>query len=335
MTSDPATLSRLSRDELIEHARSIGIAQPEPLTRAELQDEIVRRSEQDERRRKILRGWFGVARDLVASLVDQGLHLPDAAAIIRGSEPPDGEARNPVATVTLAEIFAQQGHRKKALRILADVLEVEPEHEVARRLHERLLQDEAASSTPSSGRLPPTPADTVPDPAPDDTPSGRFSPAPADVMPDPVPSGEVSGDVDVLSPGEEVIPVDRDAAFTRVTGEEVGVYWQLEAAGIERVQQRWPGARPVIQLVVVAPSLGEPRRDLLEIAIEEPLGSVAVPGVPAGAAVRAAVGWRHDAQFTPVVVAAELGADGSLGWRPWGHVLSATAQSRAASLLRD
>jgi hypothetical protein len=311
MTVDPATLARLSRDQLIERARGIGVAEPEPLTRAELQDEIVRRGEHDERRRKILRGWFGVARDLVASLVDQGLHLPDAAAIIRGSEPPEAAARGPVSTVTLAEIFAKQGHRKKALRILADVLEVEPEHDVARGLHERLVQDEAPEVSPPIGAPP--------------GPDGREK-APLEAS---------TSETEPLGAGEEIVPVERDAAYTRVRGDEVAIYWELAAAGIERAQERWPGARPVVQLVTVAPHAANPRRRVRELEIEETLGSLSIAGLAPGTEARAAVGWRHGRTFVPVVVAAELADDDTLRWTPWRYEPSAAALARATALLRD
>jgi len=315
MIVDPATLARLSREELIERARRIGVAEPEPLTRAELQDEIVRRSEHDERRRKILRGWFGVARDLVASLVDQGLHLPDAAAIIRGSEPPEAQGRSPVSTVTLAEIFAKQGHRNKALRILADVIEVEPEHEVARRMHEALLRDEAAVA------------------APDQNPAPEPPEAPETIGEQPLDSDE--GDVVPLASGEEVVPVERDAAYTRVRGDEVIIYWELAADGIDRAQQRWPGARPILQLVTVIPEAGEPRRVMREVDVEETLGSISIAGLAPGTVARVAVGWRHGNDFVPTVVAAELADDDTIGWKPWGYVPSEAARVRAATLLRD
>ena len=54
---------------------------------------------------------------------------------------------------------------------------------------------------------------------------------------------------------EEIVTVERDAAFTRVRNGEVAVYWELSAEGIERAQERWPGARPIVRLVTVAPDV--------------------------------------------------------------------------------
>lgn len=117
------------------------------MTRDELMDEILRLSVSDPGELKSVRGWFGVARDLLAGLVEQGLHLPDAAKVIRGDGtlgPPSG--RRPLATVTLAEIYAAQGHLARGVAVLREVLEKEPEHEVARRLLSELEAREAADA---------------------------------------------------------------------------------------------------------------------------------------------------------------------------------------------
>lgn len=136
---DLSSLSNLSREELIGKARVLGVERPELMTRVELADEIVRRGASDPLQQRRARGWLGIARDLVASVVESGLNLPDAAAVIRGER---GEielkAPSPVATVTLAEIYATQGHTERALSMLDEVLAAEPEHEAAQALRERL-----------------------------------------------------------------------------------------------------------------------------------------------------------------------------------------------------
>src|SRR5262245_19432061 len=113
---DPGELDSLSREELILRARARGVERPELMTRLELRDEIIRRSEPDADRQRSSRGWLGVARDLLASVVESGLNLPDAAAAIRGDMKAELDAQGPapVATVTLAEIYAAQGHHDKA-----------------------------------------------------------------------------------------------------------------------------------------------------------------------------------------------------------------------------
>src|SRR5688572_31114029 len=79
-------LDSLTRDELIARARELGTQRPEVMTRGELRDEIVRLSEPDLIAAKRQRGWLGVARDLVASVVESGLNMGDAAAEIRGDQ---------------------------------------------------------------------------------------------------------------------------------------------------------------------------------------------------------------------------------------------------------
>ncbi|HEY5962130.1 MAG TPA: tetratricopeptide repeat protein, partial [Polyangiaceae bacterium] len=151
MTLDPNALEKLTRDELIQHARELGAKRPELLTRPELRDEIIRLTvtETDEQRRA--RGWFGVARDLVASVVGQGLNLPDAADLIRGVHVFSPIPAPPVATVTLAEIYAAQGHLKKALDLLDEVLEKEPDHLAARQARERWAKAAAPSESTGIG----------------------------------------------------------------------------------------------------------------------------------------------------------------------------------------
>ena len=135
----------MSRDELIAHARELSINRPELMTRVELRDEIIRLSETDEEQRRRARGWLGVARDLVASVVEQRLNLPDAAEMIRGANLRVPKHVPPVATVTLAEIYAAQGHLPRAIKLLDEVLLREPYHAAAEALRSTLIEQQAAS----------------------------------------------------------------------------------------------------------------------------------------------------------------------------------------------
>jgi len=140
MVESSDELERMSREQLILKARVLGVERAELMTRVEMRDEIVRRSEPDLAQQKRARGFLGVARDLVASVVEAGLNLPDAAAIIRGdgNRETDWRGPPPVATVTLAEIYAAQGHLDRALHMLDEVLAKEPDHDPARALRTRL-----------------------------------------------------------------------------------------------------------------------------------------------------------------------------------------------------
>lgn len=133
-------LDRLSRDELIAQATELQVERAPMLTRPELIDEIVRRAVVDPLERGRARGLFGLARDLLARVVERGLHLPDTAAKIRGpsSAVPMPATKPPLATVLLAEIYADQGHHARALRVLDEVLLKEPDHTEAGALRERI-----------------------------------------------------------------------------------------------------------------------------------------------------------------------------------------------------
>lgn len=78
-------LEGLNREQLIAEAERLGVPRPRVLTQPELYDEIISRSTKNERERARARGWLGRARDLLAKVVEKGLHLPDAARAIRST----------------------------------------------------------------------------------------------------------------------------------------------------------------------------------------------------------------------------------------------------------
>ena len=136
-------LERLDRESLVRHAEAAGIRRARILTRPELMDELLQRDAKvDDAQRRKSRGFFGVARDLLARVVERGLHLPDAADRIfwSGTLPPAVPRTAPQAipTLTLAEIYATQGHKQRAVDTLRRVLEAEPEHVAARVLLSQL-----------------------------------------------------------------------------------------------------------------------------------------------------------------------------------------------------
>lgn len=169
MGYDRAELEGLDRESLVARAQDAGIRRARILTRPELVDELLRSDPSaDERELKKSRGFFGRARDLVARVVERGLHLPDAADRIRtlGTLPPSVPRTEPqaVPTVTLAEIYAAQGHPKRAIATLKLVLDREPDHAAAKNLLAR-LEDVGYVAPPPP--LPPEP-EVEPDPnAPD------------------------------------------------------------------------------------------------------------------------------------------------------------------------
>lgn len=166
---DRGELEDLDRETLVVRAQAAGIRRARILTRPELIDELLRLDPTvDAAQLKKSRGFFGRARDLVARVVERGLHLPDAAERIRtlalGTMPPPGVPRTEpqaMPTVTLAEIYAAQGHRQRAIETLRRVLEREPDHAAARALLARLEDETYVAPKP---RLPPEP-EIEPDPS--------------------------------------------------------------------------------------------------------------------------------------------------------------------------
>jgi hypothetical protein len=139
-------LEGLSREQLIALAERLGIPRPRVLTQSELVDEIIGRTAKNEREKAKARGWLGRARDLLARVVERGLHLPEAARVLRSS--PEERAwpspPPPLATVTLAEIYAAQGHLDRAINVLNEVLARDPDHQEAQALRARFNEQSRA-----------------------------------------------------------------------------------------------------------------------------------------------------------------------------------------------
>lgn len=293
MTVDRRALDRLSRDQLIERAREQAVPKAELLTRAELVDEILRRTVTDDQSRRRLRGWLGVARDLLASAVERRLDLPETAKLIRGdgpsTEPPPAPA--PVATVTLAEIFAAQGHVGRAMVMLDDVLTEEPDHAAARRLRDRLVAADGSSPgsepPPSNGVLPSEPAAA---PAVDE-PAGR----------------------------DVVVVVRLDPVSTYV-------YWEIAPPSLARARARWPDGRAEVRVISLQPSWDGAARAVRTVVAAALQGGETVEGFGDRAEVRAALGWRSGREFHALAVATEIrtapapGGTASVVWRPRASV---------------
>lgn len=147
---DRHKLEGLTREELVALAGELGIVRPRSLTVPELIDEIVSRTATNERDKARSRGWLGRARSLLASVIERGLHLPDVVKALRNapSTRPWPVAPPPLATMTLAEIYAAQGHLDKALHVLDEIIAREPEHADARSLRQRFLAQSAGHKKP-------------------------------------------------------------------------------------------------------------------------------------------------------------------------------------------
>jgi len=346
-----ADLERLSRDALVARAEEAGVSRARVLTRPELVDELLLRSAADQATKLQSRGLFGRARDLLARLVERGLHLPEAADRIRSLGAPivsGPSAPAALPTVTLAEIYAAQGHRSRAIETLERVLSREPDHTVARELIARLG---AADYPVISPRLPPDDDDSTVAAAEDSSAAGTAPSATHDrggpsgaATSGPVASGAAAdegpgGDRLAAEPMEmlddaplpELYDVDECVAMP-VDPATLYVYWEVRERTLAQVRATRPGAILALRFVVVLATWDGPRSMVRDEDVHVALGDFFARDLPGGSIVRVAIGVRHDAGFEPIAHAGSLEmptgapgpleADVRLRWTPDGVAAS-------------
>jgi len=330
-----AELERLDRDALLELAEEAGVTRARILTRPELVDELLLRSSSDEASKRRARGFFGLARDLVARVVERGLHLPDAAETIRKlglAPPPRRSAPAALPTVTLAEIYAAQGHRERAVDTLESVLSREPDHAAARALLVQLRD--------SAYPVPPPPLPPEEEEAAANAASSMVAEAPASgaeeeprepfgMLDDtPLPNRY---DVDECV----AIPVDPTTLY---------VYWEARESTLANVRRAAPGGSLALRIVVIVPTWDGPQSRTKDVPIDSSLGDWFVRDLPPGCVVRAAIGWKHGDAFdaiahspsleTPPGSPSPLVADVLVRWTPAGAVRVQPGDPDAAAIER-
>jgi hypothetical protein len=330
MAADRDALEAMARDQLVAEARRLGVRRPEVMTRVELVDEVLRLSTPNPVERKQVRGWLGIARDLVASLVEQGLNLPDAAALIRGDVrfEPLHPPQPPVATVTLAEIYGAQGHFDRALVILDEVLAREPDHDVAQKLRKRLARERDAKraaererriaereplrAAPGRAKSPPPPTEFPPEEsgvealAPDEDADGTHPTLPPEpehpTLPPEPEHATLPPEPEPTTARRPILPkrfADDAAVLAWTAPSRVALYYELGAR---------EGESPsfVARIVELRPRPGGAERAVHERAVAGASGSVSVDGIEPGAVVRAALGVVRGSNFVPLAVAPEM-----------------------------
>ena len=286
-----AELESLDRDSLIGKAEAAGVSRARVLTRPELVDEILLRQGRDAEATRRARGLLGRARDLLARLVERGLHLPDAADRVRGTTPPPPLRRNGAAvpTVTLAEIYATQGHKDKALETLRQVLEREPEHLAAKNLVAKLSSPSYAAPAP---KLPPEAegAEERPvDGGEASMGSGGFT-APVTSS-----TGAPEGAMGMIDaqPFPPKYDVDECVAIA-VDPSTLFVYWELRDDTLAALQKREPTGTLALRVLAIVPTWDGPRTITRDIEVGAQLGDWFVRELPEDAIVRAAIGWLSE-----------------------------------------
>jgi Domain of unknown function (DUF4912) len=298
---DRAELGRLGRDTLIARAEGAGVSRANILTRPELVDELLLRSaKKGDPRVSHARGFFGRARDLLSRVIERGLHLPDAVERLRraGSiPPPPSRASTPaVPTVTLAEIYAAQGHNGRAVETLKRVLDHEPEHAAARSLLTRLSEGDGSNDTASTTLRP---GEAKAEPEPDEAlpiasdPSTSAEPPLSGVEPQ-EPFGFLDDDPLPRCYGVDecvAIPIDPTTIFA---------YWEIRVATLTHLRRQRSKGVVALRAFIIMADWDGPRSFTRDIDVGEPIGEWVIRDLPAGAVVRVAMGWRTGDVFLPV-----------------------------------
>jgi hypothetical protein len=286
-------LSEKSRDELIALAETRNVTRARYLTRDELIDELllIEAGGRDATSLKLARGFFGLARDLLARVVERGLHLPDAATRIRGSvaPPPPRHVEAPIPTVTLAHIYANQGHTDRAVETLHLVLQADGNNEEAKALLTHLTGQDYEAPPP-----PPPEQD-------DDTgPAGHSASAEMLDTSSTAPSSVASMLDDAPLP--ERYDVDECVALP-VDPTTLFVYWEMREATLRYLQHtRGPG-HCVLRVAKVsrnpsAPWDG-PTLETTDIDVHAPIGDYYLRSLPRDAVIRVAIGYKTAEAFIP------------------------------------
>ncbi len=315
-------LEALDRDTLIARAKKAGVARAQVLTRPELIDELLlRQAKKEDPNASRARGFFGRARDLLARVIERGLHLPEAAELIRTrpAAVPSRATPSAVPTVTLAEIYATQGHKERALETLRRVLEIEPEHAAARTL---LAQLESSAYAVPNPPLPPEEDEPAVAASGSDAESTELGAEAEDAPAEPY------GMLDdaPLPPKYDVdecivIPVDPRTMFA---------YWEMRDDTRAHLEKSRPGGHLSLRVLIIEPTWDGPRTRQRDHQIGTTLGDWFIRDLPTGCVVRAAVGWRNGEMFMPVAHSPALEvhpsapspiiAESLVRWTPQGSV---------------
>jgi hypothetical protein len=266
-------------------------------------------------------------------VVERGLHLPDAADRLRaalGSPLPDVQRPEPqaVPTVTLAEIYAAQGHNQRAVDTLRRVLEAEPDHGGARAL---LLKLEAVDYVAPEPPLPPETDETareeiggnlVPSERPEsENPETESAGREREREEELVLTGAASAlDEPPTLPQNRpeanakdecvAIPLENDCSY---------VWWRLSAATLRHLADR----TFFVRTLILHPAWTGPEHELRDTACDPAAGELLLHRVPSGTVVRTAVGMldKHRGTFVPFAHSPAIEA-------------SETSQTRGRGLVR-
>lgn len=312
-------LTALGKDELVARAEALGIDGARKFTKVELVDEIVRAAGSTDR------GLLGKARDLLRDVVERGLSravAPSSSSPEPAKQPeivavPEKQAEKndlpdpPVPTLTLAEIYRDQGHAARAKAIANELLRNDPNDAAAKAFLDQIVENppKPAPRPRSEGLFPDDPyaAIGIEREAFEEPPAPKVEGVPAMLDDAPFPARY---DVD-------------ECVAMAVDPTTIYVYWETRRQSIERAQRVIKGeAKSTLRVLVVEPSDKGPHvhnRDFDVIDLE--YGEWFVRDLPAGSIVRAAIGVRTGERFLPIAHTLDVEA-------PWASPSKTVARQR-------
>lgn len=309
-------LEGLSRDELVAKAEELGVVRPRTLTMPELIDELLLATERKTgQTQKRSRGWFGRARDLLTSVIDRGLAEPTSGRTDPRLARTAPTAPAPLPTVTLAEIYAAQGHFERAIATLDEVIARDADHAEAKKLRERFAE-QLRRTRPSA---PPPPVElrpvTMPPPpaAPQAVSEALETAAAAAPKSDAHEPNQASAGAVEIDPAlaveaplmlEERYDVDEIVAIA-VDPHTVYAYWEVRPTTFAEVRSKAPEGALTIRIVSVSPNAAGPQTEARDVRVDELSGEIFLRDVPANANVRVTIGWKS-AEFVPLAVGLDL-----------------------------
>lgn len=288
-------LEALDRDALISEAESVGVKRARILTRPELVDEILLARTEDRASVKKARGFFGLARDLLFRAVEKGLNLPDAQERYTAPTPRPRTSGEIVPTVTLAEIYAAQGHTDRAVETLRGVLAREPDHAAAQALISRLTDEEYTA--PPGPALPPEDGTSA-------ASSQRGQDQDEQASHEPEEIGDESGAAVSIRGYAE------DACVALPADGALRVGWRIRERALAHYRQKMPRGHLALRVVVLAPNVTRPRRTMRDVSVSGAEGRTVVSGLPEDVVVRVAVGMLEGAVFMPFAHSPLIQLDG-------------------------
>jgi hypothetical protein len=218
--------------------------------------------------------------------------------------------------VTLAEIYAAQGHFDRALNMLEEVLKREPEHEVARALRERLRAEREPGPERSRKRRAPEPAahNIEAEAEAWDAPSAPAEPEPAaevaevseaEVQIPATPAGQVEAREAPAQVGTVAPDPDEPAVVLLREGDRAYVYWEVPSQWLE-LGGNGTGRRTLLARAVgFSPSEALPVESIRDFEPAERFGGAWI-SLRRGEVVRAALGYLKGERFSALAVASEL-----------------------------